>query len=198
MPTALDRLDPARRGALVQAAAEEFARAGIEGASLNRIIRACGMSKSSFYHVFDTRADLVNLVIGDLAAQVRSGVAIPAPETFSEEFWCRVERFLSRLERDLLAHPDALLLGRIFYATPAGGAQEGVVADISAWVADVLHAGRQVGAVRSDQPADLQLALVVAVVRTMDEWALREIGDGFGDAGSAPALTEVLERLLAP
>jgi hypothetical protein len=39
---------PDRWDRLLRAAAQEFAQAGYEHASLNRVIRACGMSKSSF------------------------------------------------------------------------------------------------------------------------------------------------------
>lgn len=196
MPTPLDRLDPERRARLVRAAADEFASAGLDGASLNRIIRACGMSKSSFYHLFDAKQDLVDLVIGDLTDQVRSGLDVPAPESFAENFWEGVEEFLSRLERDLVAHPDALLLGRLFYAAPPQGAQAGVVADIAHWVAGVLQVGREVGAVRTDMPDDLQRGLVVAVLRTMDEWVLNScrVRDPVGPA----ELAHLLYRMLVP
>ncbi|SEE65784.1 TetR/AcrR family transcriptional regulator [Ruania alba] len=199
MPTPLDRLDPERRAALVRAAADEFASAGLEGASLNRIIRACGMSKSSFYHLFDAKQDLVVLVIGDLTEQVRSGLEVPAPDSFAEKFWEVTEEFLSRLERDLVAHPDALLLGRLFYAAPPEGAQTGVVAEISAWVAQVLQIGREVGAVRTDLPAELQLGLVVAVLRTMDQWAVQALADEGTTAGlEVDVVLDALRRLLAP
>ncbi|WP_159618021.1 TetR/AcrR family transcriptional regulator [Ruania rhizosphaerae] len=202
MSTPLDRLDPERRALLVRAAADEFASAGLEGASLNRIIRACGMSKSSFYHLFESKQDLVYRVIGDLTAQVRSGLDVPAPESFAERFWVSVEQFLVRLEQDLVADHDALVLGRLFYAATPDGTQAGVVAEISAWVAQVLQIGREVGAVRADLPADLQLALVVAVLRTMDEWAVRELASEAATAESAPGaarggvVVDALRRLL--
>ena len=199
MPTPLDRLDPERRATLVRAAADEFASAGLEGASLNRIIRACGMSKSSFYHLFESKLDLVDLVIGDLTAQVRSGLDVPAPESFAEHFWVRVEQFLVRLEQDLIAHPDALLLGRLFYAATPDGTQAGVVAEISGWVAQVLRVGREVGAVRTDLPPELQLGLVVAVLRTMDQWVVQELTDEGAAAGAeVGVVVDALRRLLAP
>ncbi|QOR70343.1 TetR/AcrR family transcriptional regulator [Ruania alkalisoli] len=197
MPNPLDRLDPERRATLVRAAADEFASAGLEGASLNRIIRACGMSKSSFYHLFESKQDLVDLVIGDLTEQVRAGLDVPAPDSFAENFWEGVEGFLARLERDLVAHPDALLLGRLFYAAPPQGAQAGVVAEISGWVARVLQVGREAGAVRADLPPELQLHLVMAVLRAMDEWAVRALAHGSSATPRVSLVVDACRRLLA-
>ncbi|UFU06157.1 TetR/AcrR family transcriptional regulator [Ruania halotolerans] len=203
MPTPLDRLDPERRATLVRAAADEFASAGLEGASLNRIIRACGMSKSSFYHLFDAKQDLVDLVIGDLANRVAEGLEVPAPESFAQGFWVEVEQFMARLERHLVAQPDALLLGRLFYAEPgpsrSGEARVGVLTEVSAWAAAVLQVGREAGAVRMDLPADLQLTLVVAVLRTMDEWAVHALADDRLTAKvELVVVIDALRRLLAP
>ena len=54
---------PDRWDRLLRAAADEFAQAGYEQASLNRIIRACGMSKSSFYHYVDSKEQLFERVL---------------------------------------------------------------------------------------------------------------------------------------
>src|SRR5690625_7603611 len=75
MTTALQRLDPARRERLVLLAAEEFATHGLASASLNRVLAAAGMSKSSFYHLLASKQDLFDLAVGDLAAAVAAELA---------------------------------------------------------------------------------------------------------------------------
>ncbi|WP_286300434.1 TetR/AcrR family transcriptional regulator [Microbacterium suwonense] len=62
----------AHRRALIEATVAEFAAAGYEGASLNRIIRAAGISKSSFYHAVGSKAELLDAVVESLIADVRA------------------------------------------------------------------------------------------------------------------------------
>jgi AcrR family transcriptional regulator len=62
-------LPPRRRETLLATAAREFAGAGYQRASLNRIIRSCRMSKSSFYHYFDSKEALLDAVVERIAEQ---------------------------------------------------------------------------------------------------------------------------------
>jgi len=48
---------------LIDAAATAFTEVGYELASLNHIIAAAGLSKSSFYHYFPDKNELVQAVI---------------------------------------------------------------------------------------------------------------------------------------
>jgi AcrR family transcriptional regulator len=105
--TALARMRPEKRAALIEAAAREFASRTFEEASLNRIISTCGMSKSSFYHVVDSKDDLFALVVADLAAAARRFWAPPAPETFSDGFWDRARSVWEDIARDMAEQPRA-------------------------------------------------------------------------------------------
>ncbi len=68
-----------RRRRLVEAAVGEFTSSGYELASLNRIIERCQMSKSSFYYVLSSKAELYEFVVGDLLADVKTEFPIVAP-----------------------------------------------------------------------------------------------------------------------
>ena len=59
-----ERLDPERRGAVLDAAATEFAARGYDGASYNRIIERSGVSKGAMYYYFEDKADLYATVLG--------------------------------------------------------------------------------------------------------------------------------------
>jgi len=58
------RADRSRR-AILEAAAPEFAAHGFAGASLNRIIRASGLTKGGFYFHFPSKQALALAVLGD-------------------------------------------------------------------------------------------------------------------------------------
>ncbi len=168
-------MPPERRRRLVRTAAAEFAAAGYAHASLNRIIRECRLSKSSFYHVISSKTELFDLVVRDLVASVLEDVRIPAPEEFSNaDFWSHVDRLMDTLA-DASARNEAFAaLGGIFYLSDTAGQMPDAVSEalatIGTWLQQVLLTGRSRGAVRDDLPFELQSRLVFAVLRTLDQW----------------------------
>lgn len=206
------RLSPERRAALADATVAEFERSGYEGASLNRIIRAAGMSKSSFYHFVGSKDELFDAVVRMLIADVRGQWTPPAPSEFgARAFWRRVDALLEEIAR-LSATPAMQHLGRIFYLPGAsasgdpassdvsGGARRELLDAVHAWVEAVIRVGREAEQVRDDLPLELQVEVTFAVLRAIDEWVLAaeaaDAGERAAVAASAPAL--VLRRLLAP
>ncbi|MEW1975765.1 TetR/AcrR family transcriptional regulator [Microbacterium profundi] len=196
------RLSPERRAALADATVAEFERSGYEGASLNRIIRAAGMSKSSFYHFVGSKDELFDAVVRMLIADVRAQWTPPAPSEFgARAFWRRVDALLEEIAR-LSATPAMQHLGRIFYlpsdVDARGGARAELLYAVRGWVRAVLDVGRDAGQVHDDLPLELQADVTFAVLRAIDEWVLNAAGSPERAAAvgaSAPAL--VLRRLLA-
>ncbi|SEC50708.1 DNA-binding transcriptional regulator, AcrR family [Paramicrobacterium humi] len=195
-------LSAERRSLLVRTAAREFARVGFEQASLNAVIRDCGLSKSSFYHVLDSKAALYELVIDDIARDLAAALDAPEPAAFAgPEFWQRVEEFIGRLA-EVLASDEAFtqLAHMIYDRRPPrdDGAGARVTQTAQAWVGELVAVGRDCGAVRADLPESLQGALAVAVLRAMDEWSVAHLDEI--PAAAMPALLAAqfaaLRRLL--
>lgn len=163
------------RDRLIEATVAEFASVGYEGASLNRIIQAAGISKSSFYHAVGSKAELLDAVVETLIADVRAHWIPPAPELFSgADFWPRLDAVLTDLGELAAADPALGLLGRIFYLPAAGAvdARTALLDAVHAWVAEVLRMGVSTGAVREDVPVDALAAATFGMLRGLDEWAL--------------------------
>lgn len=159
-----------RRRRLVQVAAQEFANAGYGGASLNRIIEACGVSKSSFYYVIDSKAELLEFVLQELIAEIAGDLRVPQLEEFSgAQYWQRVEEFVAEVATVTNRNPTAHLLGRIYYSS-GPGADDGVLASMDGWVEELMLVGRRCGAVRCDLPEDVQRNLVFRMLQVFDEW----------------------------
>lgn len=175
------RLDAVRRAALVEATVAEIAAVGYESASLNRIIRAAGMGKSSFYHFVGSKSELLDVVMNDVIEAARAAWSPPAPESFdAPDFWARVDALLADLGRAAAAEPALQLLGDLFAAPPAStgdattarAARERLLADIAGWMHEVLDAGRRADQVRDDMPLDLQRQIVFAMLNAVDTWVL--------------------------
>jgi len=186
-------MTPERRARLLAEAAGEFAEYGYEQASLNRIIRATGLSKSSFYHFVDGKADLYEQTLDALTADFRRAWTGVDPRVFETPgFWGQLEilvtEFLARAGRD----ESIGLLIRLFFtsdaATDPEGPEAALATRVRGWLADVLRAGQRAGRVRDDLPADLLGDSAFAVVAAIDAW----IG-GRGDAPS-PADLDAASR----
>ena len=88
MPTTtFFNLPPEKREKLLRCARAEFARAPFADASVNRIIRAAGIPRGSFYQYFRDKGDLFRYLLGQLGEKL---VAI-------------MENLLDRREGDLFA-----------------------------------------------------------------------------------------------
>lgn len=200
----IKRMPAARRRRLIEVAAAEFGSAGYEQASLNRIIDRCGMSKSSFYYVLSSKADLYEFVVRELIADVAADIDVVAPEEFAgDEFWPRLERFFASLTRVSQREQKFLLLGRMFYLQapdPARTAVSGALGAVRDWVQEVLRVGRRCAAVRTDLPEPLQAELVFRILQVFDEWTIAHY-DEFADAvlqELADAQFATIRRTLAP
>lgn len=167
---------PDRRRRLLRLAAREFATAGYERASLNRVLAAGGMSKSSFYHYLGGKEALFDLVVSEATAAMADALTIPTmTELRDGDFWTAIARLLDQLltldETDWFED-----FGRMVHLAdaPPASSLARFVADIHSWLEQALAAGRAQGAVRTDLPASLQTQLVVAVLLTMDRWSLTQ------------------------
>jgi AcrR family transcriptional regulator len=192
----MTRLTGAHRDALIEATVAEFASAGYDAASLNRIIRAAGISKSSFYHAVGSKAELLDAVVESLIGDVREHWTPPAPADFAGDFWTVVDGVLADFGA-LAAGERALgLLGRIFYLPTTGSAdaRTALLDAVRTWVADVLRVGTASGTVRDDLPVDALAAAVYGLLRGLEEWAL---GDPASvDASAAASAPGILLRAM--
>lgn len=171
---------PDRRRQLLRIAVQEFAGVGYERASLNRIIRACGMSKSSFYHYVDGKKALFDLVVSEAMAAMADVVAVPAPAELAKgdvDFWAQIAELSEQLLAASEEEPWFRDFGRLFHLADApndDGPLSQAMAGIHDWLDHALEAGRARSAVRDDLPVSLQSRLVLAVLTTMDDWSLAQ------------------------
>lgn len=177
---------PEKRAALVRAAAHEFASRSFEEASLNRIIGECGLSKSSFYHVVESKEQLFSLVVSDLTATASQTWTPPEPTSFAEGFWTRAHMVWN----DILATwPSSRALNQLWHIVYANEDNDQVreLSDrVRHWVHAVLTIGRESAAVDAECPLELQSLAVFSLLRTFDEWSLHLASAGSGSPTDPP------------
>lgn len=160
------------RRRLYLAAADEFARLGFERASLNRILEASGLAKSSFYHHVGSKQALFDDLLVFLA---ELGGQIPRPDPASltaESFWDAALDALASFEQVESAHPEMRDLAALVYTPNGAGALQRVRLAVIEAVCVYLARGQELGVVRTDLPVDLLAEIATSVLTSFDAWAL--------------------------
>jgi AcrR family transcriptional regulator len=191
-----DSLAIERQAVILRAAAAEFADRGFDAASYNRIIGISGVSKGAMYYYFDDKRDLYLTVLRD--AEQRASAAIGPLDDFDDanSFWDALADLYLRITSFVAAEPLAAgLLKSAFAGGPVSDAAYGeFIERTSKQFEAVLAEGVGLGAVRSDVPLDLLLAVTLATGEATDRWALQNL-DRLTELRPG-GLVEVAERLL--
>ena len=172
------------RSRLLQAAAAEFAAAGVDGANVNRISLAAGLAKGTIYNYFPSKRELFLAVVEHASAQAATGLAtVPQDAPIAERLraildsdvaWVREhEDFARVLVREALTGDPRFQPEIIEAAVP-----------FVERVAEIIAAGVERGEVRDDLPV-ARLALVFSGLCEL------AVTLHWGAGGSWPELDEI-------
>lgn len=198
------RLPLEQQHAIERAALVEFAAHGFHDASLNRMIEAAGISKGSLYYYFDGKEDLYAHVARTGLERLFERIGpFPVPTAAGPDgFWAELTETYLKAMAGLGEEPElaALLRGWMAAAgTPAG--QRMLLesqAAVTPWIEQTVAAGQLVGAVRTDAPTGLILAVVTGMGQAMDTWLLRDQPDPTELPRLIGLLIEMLRGALRP
>lgn len=197
-------LSDARRAAILDAAFDEFAAHGFVSASLNRIIEAAGISKGSLYYYFDGKEDLYAHVIRvHLEQMIADSGPFPVPPASDPEgFWATIEEYCRRLAYALAASPRLAGLLRDWLADAGAPEMDAARRDAEReavpWIAQAIAAGQSAGAVRTDVPDDLLMAVVGALGHVMDVWLITRPAETVGRDDAVHVLVDLMRRAISP
>ena len=199
-----DRLPAAQQRSILAAALEEFSEHGFARASLNRIITASGTSKGSLYYCFDGKEDLYAHVIRDqIERLLADGGPLPSlEETDADGFWSTLEDLYLDLMARLIGNPQLSALLRDWLSgarSPAvGGAQHEAEHEMLPWLLRTVEAGQRAGAVRTDIPQELIVAVAMGLGQAMDVWLVTRAGAAHDLDDTVHTLMGMLRSALAP
>jgi AcrR family transcriptional regulator len=198
------KLPPAQQRAILAAAVEEFAAHGFHDASLNRVIESAGISKGSMYYYFDGKDDLYAHVLRVQLEAMFARVgpfALPVSDD-PDAFWVALEHYYLQLMSALATTPQLAGLIRGWIAAAATPAMQQLQQEMEEtsfpWMQQVLADGQRIGAVRTDLPTSLLLAIAASMGQAMDTWLLTHSSDGADLPGLISALTTMIRRALEP
>lgn len=173
---------------MLDPAEAEFAEHGYEGASLNHILDRAGISKGQAYHYARDKAALYCLVVERALVRIAESVGPVALEKGSPEmFWNSIATVLMRGTATLVGEPRLTELARGIYSGSAPRpALAPLIARVEGWLGQAIEAGQQAGAVRTDIPCSLLVAVTLGATIQADRW--------FADHWMELSPDEVLER----
>lgn len=152
------RLPAERRAEILRIAAEEFGAHGFHGTSYNRLLERLGLGKSSAYHYFEDKADLLRTAVMATYQAFFEGVAALTPPAHASEFWPFIEDLNLRGFRFMLEDPTSAALMEALRREASNIEQvftdDQVLASVDRYHRELLSLGQRLGAVRTDASLD--------------------------------------------
>jgi AcrR family transcriptional regulator len=202
------RLPAERREEILRIAAEEFAAHGFHGTSYNRLLARLGLGKSSAYHYFEDKADLLRAAVMERYQAFYVGiVAVKRPEV-AGEFWKFIEELNLRGFRFMLEDPTSVALMECLRREASNIDQvfvdDQLLASIDGYHRELLSVGQRLGAVRTDASLEHLTFLSKMLTSASDQaFAAEYRRDGAAKLtrrvrALAAEWTDALRRLLEP
>ena len=174
------KLPPEQQQVILDAALEEFAAHGFHDASLNRMIKAAGISKGSMYYYFDGKEDLYAHVARSQLERLFARLGpLPVPSDGEGAlFWSTLADYYLRVMTALTADARLAALLRGWVAASGETALQQAQQDLEQaalpWFEQTLAAGQRIGAVRDDVPSALLITVVLGMGQAMDSWLVTQ------------------------
>ena len=188
-----------KQSRIVDAAIGEFAAVPFESASINRIVRASGISKGSFYQYFDDMLDLYRHAV--IAEGAKRKFAMVNASGFDGQggLFGQLKAMVVASLRFGLVEPRLLaaslsMRGPFGRNSPLRELHDEHLALVQGAIEATLMSGVQSGAVRPD--VDLSAAaflIVLAVGHGLEPMMRQQLGFGLHDVASQPTLADTVD-----
>jgi AcrR family transcriptional regulator len=172
------RLPEEKRTHLLEIAMKEFARKGFETASLNSILAAAGLGKSSYYYYFEDKEDLYVTCVLDAGGRLLQEAPLLRSESLTaKDFWESIGSWFDSLISIGARHPLPMAL---FRDVPSmrrvlGPRMEVLAKQMTAPAVKIIRRGQQIGCVRTDLDAERLCLVGFAADAALDEALLARL-----------------------
>jgi len=177
-----DKLTKERQEEILTTAGKEFAANGFDGASLNKIIAALGISKGSFYYYFTDKMDLFRRTLEWMSEVFMDHLSAPAvlERLTADTFWSELERMTQSKLDYVKEHSWMIGLGKALYQLPKDqfeGSVHEAFTDATRFFGAMLERGQELGVVRDDLPVEVLASMAFAVDEAWDRYMMTQTSD---------------------
>lgn len=171
------RLDEAGKRRLIEVAIRHFGAQGFERASLNEIIAEAGISKGSYYHLFEDKRALFLEALRSVVVELYREVPPPAAPRSRATFWPEMAAHMQRMVAALRHHPEMVAFFGAFHRTQLTDPMfDPARAEGRELYLPVLRAGQKLGCVRDDVPLETLAAIWEAADSAFDQSLVQRSG----------------------
>lgn len=200
-----EKLAADKRERILDAAAQEFAAQGFEGASVNRILERAQMSKGAAYYYFADKADLFGAAVSYASEYIQlAGMVVDLVGLSAETFWptfAELHRLplLRSFERPWL-FVVIRVAGRLSPELLEKEPLASLARRVRTLVMDLIRRGQELGVIRKDLETDLIFAWLQGLDEASDRWLMERWAqlDRAMIARISDETTEAMRRTLAP
>ncbi|SNY93626.1 transcriptional regulator, TetR family [Cohaesibacter sp. ES.047] len=156
----------------LEPAEDEFCAYGLEGASLNRILKRAGVSKGRTYHYFANKGELYRATLEARLPHIdESTLSVPLQATDARAFWLGISGLVEQVTTALNEDKSLAELVRILHhEVAAKRAFEEPLTRLQTQIEKFVGVGQSVGAIRDDVPHTLLTSVTLDLATTIDRW----------------------------
>ncbi len=199
------KIDDEKKAALIEAAMEEIAANGIDGASYNRIIERSGLSKGVVYYYFENKESLYLTVLEEVERKFLASVGKLKMPVAREEFWAACRSYYEKAIRYGAGNLGIVKVVRSLTDPSSGMKGSAEMREnfrkVERWTANLLKRGQDLGAIRKDVPPDLLRGVLQGMGHTIDSWFFEHLEKDPGSVSVDKFLAfalDMFKRLLSP
>ncbi len=188
---AFRNLDPEKRDRIFNAATAEFASEGYSNASMNRIVKAAGISKGSLFVYFRTKRELFNGILEIAVSQVKDYLRLVRDGSTDMDLFERLETLMMAGFVFVDSHP---MLTRIYFHllqsgdAPLGTERLGSIQRLGEeFLADLIRQAEANGEIRPDMdPRRVGFLLNALYERLLRSYYTKRLDSGVGLYAAEP------------
>jgi len=175
--TRVRRLDEAGQQRLIGVAIRHFGAQGFERASLNEIIAEAGISKGSYYHLFEDKRALFLAALRSVVLELYREVPPPVAPRSRATFWREMGDHMQAMVAALRHHPEMIAFFGAFQRTQLSDPMfDPARAEGRELYLPFLRAGQKLGCVRDDVALETLASIWEAADAAFDQTLMSRPG----------------------
>ncbi|MEE8336070.1 MAG: TetR/AcrR family transcriptional regulator [Candidatus Neomarinimicrobiota bacterium] len=176
-----DQLPAVKQKRIIDASIKEFSGNGYGSASLNKVVKAAGISKGSLFNYFNNKSSLFLFVYDIALKNVKQYLRTVRDETEAQPFFIRLEKIMHAGVDFISIHPRlARIYFRILYTSDSPHSQE-ILVELRKLSGDYLVEIVQEGILNGDLNPNLKIERAVFIIDSVLNRFLHECHQSSGE-----------------
>lgn len=186
-----DQLPAVKQKRIIDASIKEFSGNGYGSASLNKVVKAAGISKGSLFYYFNNKSSLFLFVYEIALKNVKQYLRAVRDETEAQPFFTRLEKIMHAGVDFISIHPRlARIYFRILYTSDSPHSRE-ILVELRKLSSDYMFEIVQEGILNGDLNPNLKIERAVFIIDSVLNRFLQECHQSSGEMDVAAWINDL-------